>query len=385
MKSSFSPLDSRVLILSVLKHDSVLTKKLLGDAGIEAEICAGGNTLTSEIERGAGVLILDGQTLKPALTTQLHGYLKAQPAWSQLPILVIAGTRSPSLNLREGLPGIGTLPNVTLLEKPVRSATLVSIVQASLADRRRQYETKHLLQQLERSNSELNNFAHIASHDLQEPLRTVTSYVQLLQRSYRDKLGPEAHEYIAFAVEGTKRMKELISSLLTYSQVGASDIGLRNVNTEKVIGRALKALQAGIQEAGATVIVENPLPPMSGDPTLLVQLFQNLIHNAVKFRRKDVPVVVTIKANRQERRILFSVTDNGIGIAPKHLSDIFQVFKRLHSNDEYPGSGIGLAVCKKIVERHQGRMQVESVEGQGTMFLFTLPIAIEPAGATAAV
>jgi light-regulated signal transduction histidine kinase (bacteriophytochrome) len=229
-------------------------------------------------------------------------------------------------------------------------------------------------QELERSNQELEQFAYVASHDLQEPLRMVTSYLNLLERRYKEKLDPDAHEFIAFAVDGAKRMKRLITDLLAYSRVGMQDKALVPVNAETVLAQVLKNLQIAIEESQA-VISHDPLPTVLADEGQLVQLFQNLIGNALKFRG-DSPPQIHIGLTREQGAYLFSVRDNGIGLEPEQVERVFIIFQRVHDKGEYPGSGIGLAICKMIVERHGGRIWVESQPGQGATFYFTLPLEI---------
>jgi PAS domain S-box-containing protein len=223
---------------------------------------------------------------------------------------------------------------------------------------------------LARSNAELEHFAYVASHDLQEPLRMVASYTQLLARRYTGKLDQDADEFIGFAVDGAKRMQDLINDLLAYSRVGTRELEVQPVDTGQLISGVVADLAAAIDEADATVVAED-LPTVRGDPTQLRQLFQNLIANAIKFRGPRAPEV-RISAERQDEWWQFKVQDNGIGIDAQYQERIFVLFQRLHTRAEYPGTGIGLAICKKIVERHGGRIWIESQLGQGTTFWFTL-------------
>lgn len=228
---------------------------------------------------------------------------------------------------------------------------------------------------LARSNRELEQFAYIASHDLQEPLRMVASYTQLLAHRYRDKLDQEAQEFIAYAVDGATRMKQLIEDLLTYSRTTSSTRAAAVVDTRNSFSLALRNLDAAILEAGAEVDC-GPLPPVLADPGQIVQVFQNLLGNAIKFRTPGVPPRVSVEARRapdHPRQWLFRVADNGIGIDPKYFDRVFAIFQRLHTRQEYPGTGIGLALCQRIVERHKGSIWIESEPGKGTAFLFTLP------------
>ncbi|GAB1540454.1 hypothetical protein NUACC21_31230 [Scytonema sp. NUACC21] len=226
-------------------------------------------------------------------------------------------------------------------------------------------------QELARSNAELEQFAYVASHDLQEPLRMVTSYMQLLERRYKDKLDDQAREFIAYAVDGSRRMQKLINDLLSYSRVSTRGQPFKLVNCNSVVKSALSNLKIAIEESGA-VVTQDSLPEIMGDPTQLTQLFQNLIGNAIKFRSEQPPQI-HIKVEHMEDNWRFAVSDNGIGIEAQYAERIFIIFQRLHTRDKYPGTGIGLAICKKIVERHGGNIWVKSQPQQGTTFFFTIP------------
>jgi PAS domain S-box-containing protein len=234
-------------------------------------------------------------------------------------------------------------------------------------------------EKLAQSNAELERFAYVASHDLQEPLRMVASFTKLLSDRYTGKLDETADRYIHFAVDGAKRMQQLIADLLAYSRVDNKDLDLRATECEIVVLGAVENLQAAINESGAS-LEWDPLPTLVADPRQLAQLFQNLLGNAIKFRGESAPRV-RISAADEGRNWRFSVRDNGIGIDPRQADRIFQVFQRLHGREEYPGSGIGLAICKKVVERHGGRIWVESEPGAGSDFRFTLPKRAPDGGA----
>jgi light-regulated signal transduction histidine kinase (bacteriophytochrome) len=220
----------------------------------------------------------------------------------------------------------------------------------------------------------------VASHDLQEPLRAVASHVQILQEDYQGKLDAEADESIRHAVEGAAHMRLLINDLLAYSRIGRKNEVLQATSAENALATALRQLEISIGEANAAIVHEQPLPEVLADPTQLIQLFQNLIGNAIKFRGKKAPQV-TIGVESKGEDWIFCVRDNGIGIDPQFAERIFAPFERLHGRHEYPGTGIGLAICKKIVERHGGRIWVESQVGQGCAFFFTFDRSLErPAG-----
>jgi signal transduction histidine kinase len=224
---------------------------------------------------------------------------------------------------------------------------------------------------LQRSNEDLQQFAYVASHDLQEPLRMVASYTELLQRRYKGKLDADADQFIDYAIDGVKRMNTLIRDLLAYSRAGDTpEEHLVSVTTEEVLSTALQNLRASIGEVNADV-THDPLPVVQYDPIRLTQVFQNLIGNALKYRG-DKPPHIHVSSKTRGSEVIFVVKDNGIGIDPKYHSQIFGIFKRLHGR-EYEGTGIGLAMCKKIIERHGGRIWVESIVGDGSTFYFSIP------------
>lgn len=224
---------------------------------------------------------------------------------------------------------------------------------------------------LERSNAALNEFALVASHDLQEPLRLVTGYTELLQQRFSAQLGPDGTRYLNFAADGARRMQQLIVDLLAYCQVGAATLALAEVDVRGIVETATKDLHASISEAGGEVTIQE-LPTLRGDARQLHSLFLNLIGNAIKYRADDPPQV-DISATRRGNHYCFAVADNGIGIEPRFARRIFDMFQRLHSRSKYAGTGIGLSLCRKVVEAHGGQIWVEPGKPRGSVFLFTLP------------
>ena len=231
---------------------------------------------------------------------------------------------------------------------------------------------KATIAELARSNAELEQFAYVSSHDLQEPLRTISTFTELLGRKFDGHLDDETREYLGFVQEGVRRMHALISALLTYSLVSVPSEPPKEIDVGEVFDATLQQMRAALDAAGAT-ITRGPLPRLEADPVQIGQLFQNLLGNALKFTGDRKPEV-RVEAQPTERgQWQFSVQDNGIGIPPEHRRRIFLLFKRLHQGSEYPGTGLGLAICKKIVERHGGRIWVESATGRGSTFHFVLP------------
>lgn len=237
-------------------------------------------------------------------------------------------------------------------------------------------EEEAIRRELARSNIELEQFAYVASHDLRQPLRQISSYVSLLERRYSDKLDAEAHEFIAFARDGAARMDRLIADLLEFSRIGRNAKPVAPVQLTETVNEAITNLSASISETNGRVEVTNPLPMVSGNALDLTRLFQNLIGNAIKYRKLDSPPEVTISSEAKAVSHVITVSDNGIGIEPEYFSTIFGVFKRLHTAETYEGSGIGLAICKKIIDQHNGRIWVDSQPGKGTSFHVELPRGI---------
>lgn len=260
-----------------------------------------------------------------------------------------------------------TLVKDAISGRSVQRGVLFDVTERKIA----QEELSHKAEELARSNAELEQFAYVASHDLQEPLRMVASYTQLLARRYKGKLDDDAGEFINFAVDGANRMQQLIQDLLSYSRVTTKGKALSPAQAETGCNAAIANLQESIKDANAVVNVA-PLPTVLADSTQLTQLFQNLIGNAIKYRNERKPEI-HVDARPNGKEWIFSVRDNGIGIEPQYFERIFQMFQRLHTRKEYSGTGIGLAVCRKIVERHGGRIWVESEAGKGSTFLFTIP------------
>lgn len=332
------------------------------------------------------------------------GYLKLfNPAWTQtlgwsdeqlrtMPYieLVHPEDREATERVVEGLVAGGTVDEFVcrVLRADGTDRVILFSGQGSPADgcfyiagkditERQRLETELALraEKLERTNTELQEFAYIASHDLAEPLRMITSYLDLLQRRYGAQLDGTAYEFIGYAVDGAERMKALIDDLLTYSRVGSHEIDPVKVDVSVVLRPVLQGLERAIKDADARVEPADPLAPVRCDLAQLAQLLQNLVSNAVKFRAAARPPVVMVASVPDGEGVRLSVTDNGIGIAQAEQERIFKMFSRLHGRDDYEGTGIGLALCRRIAERHGGRTWVESEPGAGSSFHVWLPNA----------
>jgi light-regulated signal transduction histidine kinase (bacteriophytochrome) len=251
--------------------------------------------------------------------------------------------------------------------KKLNENLMAQVEQVEVANR----ELNRALTELTRSNQELQEFAYVASHDLQEPLRKIANFSEMLAKKYQGHFDARADRYFGYVSDGAKRMQALINDLLGYSRVGTADFRLIPASLEEVLKEALTDMQTLIRESGAR-ISHDPLPTLRINPLQMRRLLQNLISNGIKFHDGHPPQV-HIAASREPGDWLIAVRDNGIGFAPRHAEEIFKVFRRLHTKEAYPGTGIGLAICKKIVERHGGRIWAESTPGQGSTFYFTIP------------
>jgi PAS domain S-box-containing protein len=268
----------------------------------------------------------------------------------------------------------GTEFPIEIMLSPLTSSEGVLITAAIRDIRARKTAEKQLrekIDELNRSNDELGHFASIASHDLQEPLRMVSSYTQLLARRYKGKLDADADEFISFAVDGATRMQRLIQDLLTYSRVGTKGKELRDTSSELAFQHAVMNLGVAIEDSGA-LVTHDALPGVRADEVQLIQLFQNLVGNAIKYQKPGTPTVHISAVRDGADKWMFSVKDNGLGIEPQYFDRIFGMFQRLHKREEFSGTGIGLAICKKIVERHGGNISVESLPDEGSTFRFSL-------------
>ncbi len=351
--------------LSYLK-DSVEAERQKGGAGIE--VVADANSIEIEQQRMDEIRMGIGKMREEEDRLLAIRVKETSESSTRTKVAIVTGNTLALLLL--ALAGFVVLQEMSrrrVAEEEVRTLNAglerrVAERTAALAERARE---------LTRSNTELQQFAYVASHDLQEPLRMVASFTQLLAKRYRDKLDDDARDFINYAVDGATRMQTLISDLLFYSRVGTQGKAFETTRCDALMERVLDSLKIVIKETGA-VITRDPLPTILGDPAQIGQLFQNLLTNAMKFHGDGAPRIrISVEQDGSNWKI--SVSDNGIGIQPEHADRIFVIFQRLHTKTEYPGTGIGLAICKKIVERHGGRIWVEATPGGGSTFCFTLP------------
>jgi signal transduction histidine kinase len=378
---------------------TMLDKKLAEPKTLLSALLVEDNQLDAELVIRA--LRQGGFDVTSLVTQDEAGFTRA--IRTQPPEIVLAdynlpnwtGMEAVAVLRREGLdiPVIlvsGALGDVTAVESIKRGVTdyvlkdglarLPEVVRRALKEQferklRRQMEEDlaKKVDELARSNADLEQFAYVASHDLQEPLRMVSAYTQLLGERYKGKLDENADKFIGYAVEGAQRMQVLIQDLLAFSRVGRKEGALTSVDCNDVMKEVKQTLTAALQESGAVITCAD-LPSVWADRTQVAQVFQNLVGNAIKFRGTDAPAI-SIMAEKSDDFWQFSVSDNGIGIAQEYTATIFVVFQRLHARTKYAGNGIGLAICKKIVERYGGRIWVESQPGAGSTFKFTMPIA----------
>jgi signal transduction histidine kinase len=361
--------ECRVLLCTPTGRDAALLAKTLSAFGIQAQPCGSPGEAALQMDRGCAALVVAEEALNAESIKEFGLVVDRQPTWSDLPVIVLttAGEQTPVTDYK--LKMLAPLGNVSLVERPVRPQTLVSVVQSALRARERQYQFRSQAKALERSNEDLQRFAHAASHDLQEPLRTVASFSQLLARRNEGKLDEDSRMYLRYILDGVDRMNTLIRDLLEFSRNSRSDSPPpAPVDCNAVLGLALQNLQFRITESKAKITFDR-LPVVLGHESRLLQVFQNLLGNALKYC--EAQPEIAISARRDGEFWVIAIQDNGIGIAPEYQEKIFGLFQRLHTREKYPGSGIGLATSKRIIEQYGGRMWVESTPEVGSTFYFT--------------
>jgi signal transduction histidine kinase len=367
-----SDIEMRVCILAPVGRDSRLLADTLTSLKIDSAASDNAETLVHQLAEGAGAAIVAEEALSVERIKILAEWVSSQPPWSDLPFIILTYGGKPTPGSKRRARQFEILGNFTLLERPVRPETVQSSVRAALRARMRQYEMRRRQEELIQANADLEQFAHSASHDLREPIRSISVYGELLAKQYGKSLDDRGAEFLGHMQTAVRRMDALLADLLSYAHASSiPDQPPEPVCAAEPLKVALENLAGAIQESGAKITV-GEMPAVRMRESHLEQLFQNLVGNAIKYR-KDEPLHVCLAATRQERFWLFHVEDNGIGIPAEYKETIFGIFKRLHTNNTYSGTGMGLAICQRIVERYRGRIWVESEPGRGATFLFTIP------------
>jgi signal transduction histidine kinase len=366
-----SALEMRVLVLAPTGRDAALLAATLAALQIETAIANNAATLLRMLDEGAGLAIVAEEALTPDLIHDLSAWLIAQPPWSDTPFIVLTSGGRPTRESHYRAQELQKLGYFTLIERPVRPETVQSSVRAALRARMRQYEVRSRQEALVQANADLEQFAHSASHDLKEPIRSIGIYSDLLARSYGTLLDERGRQYLAFIQSGTKRMDALLADLLSYAHASSiSEDAVEPIEAARPLEAALESLAGAIRESDAQ-IVAGEMPVVRMHESHLSQIFQNLIGNAIKYRKDDERLLIQVSASKADAGWIFSVADNGIGVPPAYKETIFGIFKRLHANSKYSGTGMGLAICQRIVERYGGRIWVESEPERGSKFFFT--------------
>lgn len=364
----------RVLILAPVGRDAALLADTLLSIEVVSSIYGEINSLIEALAEGAGAAIIAEEAISANDLSGLRVWISSQPPWADLPFIILTSggraTRESQMRAAE----LKLLGNVTLIERPARPETVLSSVQAVLRARMRQYEIRRRQEELLEANADLEQFAHSASHDLREPLRSIGIYSELLDRQYGKLLDQKGGEFLSLIRSGVMRMDALLSDLLEYAHASSisEDGPIDPVDAGHALASALENLAAAIRQCDAE-IKSDCMPIVRMHESHLSQIFQNLIGNAIKYRSESVGVRVNITASKVENYWLFRIADNGIGIAPEYRETIFGLFKRLHTNAKYGGTGMGLAICKRIVERYRGKIWVQAAPGRGSEFFFTIP------------
>ncbi|HSH67577.1 MAG TPA: ATP-binding protein [Bacteroidia bacterium] len=357
----------KILIVDDKPENLVALEVVLADLDVELIKATSGNeALKQTLHHDFALALLDIQM--PEMDGyELAGILREEEKTSHMPFIFISAVYTDNLNVFKGYEK-GAFSFIT---KPFQPEILINKVKFFIENHQHEAELKTLNENLLLANKELEQFAYVASHDLQEPLRTISNFVGLLKEKYSKNAGKDTNQYLDFIFEATTRMQNLIKDLLSLSRIGRND-SFKMVDSSKIVESVLSDLTVSINESKAKITYSN-LPVLPGNETELKQLFQNLLSNAIKFSKKNVPPVIEIKAEEKEHEFLFSVKDNGIGFEEQFKERVFVIFQRLNHVYDYEGTGIGLATCKKIVSIHNGRIWVDSKPNEGSTFYFTLP------------
>ena len=365
--------EMRVLILAPVGRDAALLAQTVATLDVESTIVPDATTLLKEVSQGVGASIIADEAISPRCIHELTLWLSTEPPWSDPPFIILMPRGQTTEYGRQRAQEFSPLGNFTLVERPVRPETIQSGVRAALRGRMKQYEIRSRQEALLRANADLEQFAHSASHDLKEPLRGIRIFSELLLKEYGKAIDQRGVGFLEMVAASAQRMDNLLADLLAYTQASGVPDALPEATPARIaLDAALGNLAAIIQETNAEVITAD-MPAVRMRTSHLQQLFQNLLANALKYRRKTCSPRICVTSKRSGDFWLFSIADNGIGIAPEDRGKIFGMFQRLHTNSQYSGTGMGLAICQRIIERHRGRIWVESEPGRGSNFLFTIP------------
>jgi signal transduction histidine kinase len=363
--------EARILVLAPTGRDASLIVGTLSEDSLTTHVCVDADDLLRSLEEGAAAAIVAEEALPAPAVTNLGRWLSSQPPWSDMPfvVLTVHGVPSPSKTRKAW--ELEALGNVTFLERPVRPETVRGSMRAAVRARLRQYEMRDRQETLARLNADLEQFAHSASHDLKEPIRNIAIYSELLALNYRNVLDDQGQQFLQFMISGAKQIEILVNDLLLYTQAASI---VEESPDPAVATRPLEAALANLREAireSDAAVTYDPLPDVRIREVHLQQVFQNLIENAIKYRREKPKVHVSAK--NQDSNWIFSVADNGIGFDPIYKEQVFDIFKRLHTARQYSGTGMGLAICKRILQRYRGRIWASSELGKGSTFYFAIP------------
>jgi signal transduction histidine kinase len=363
--------EARILVFAPTGRDAALIAGTLSADSLAVAFCPDDETLLKMLSEGAAAAIIAEEALSHAAIASLGRWIASQDTWSDMPFVVLTSHGMPSPSTARKARELEALGNVTFLERPARPETVLGSMRAAFRARLRQYQMRDRQEMLARVNADLEQFAHSASHDLKEPIRNIAIYSQLLSENYGGVLDGEGKQFLRFLISGAKQIEILVNDLLLYTQAASivEETAEPSAAT-KPLEAALAALREAIRESRARVTYD-PLPEVRIREVHLQQLFQNLIGNAIKYRR-EIPRV-HVSAEGKDGHWVFAVKDNGIGFDPIYKEQVFGIFKRLHTWSEYSGTGMGLAICQRIVQRYRGRIWAASEVGKGSTFYFSIP------------
>lgn len=377
-------LEERILIVAPRGRDSSLLADALRKAQGVPEVLDSVRDLGAELDRGAGGLVIEEEAINPETSPELVRVLERQPSWSDVPVIVLTTPSRLERQTRAMVESLGRSANVVLLERPIRILTLLQTVESALRARRRQYEVRDFQETLERrvaertaqletSLREMDTFSYTIAHDLRAPLRHLSRFAEALDLECRDALSADGAEYLRSIRSGAAWMDALVQDILRYSRLTRVEVSIGPIDLGAVVSQVLAGMESELRDRKATVSTDLPPGPVLADPVLLRQALTNLVSNAVKFVSPGVAPAVRIRKEQRGPRVRIWVEDNGIGIAARHQGRVFEIFERLYPSDQYPGTGIGLAIVRRVVERQGGQVGVESEENRGSRFWIELP------------